>query len=86
MTAYIGTQLIDGWAQFWKHEISDEQLKEMIEFALKCPEATLHRWSIMIGPRPWLPDDSVISILEKEPRYSDCDIWSRRHQSNKPEA
>lgn len=84
MTAYIATELIDGWSQYWKHEISDEQLEEMIKFALKCPEAALHRWSIMAGPRPWLPDESMTTILAKEPRYSACEILARQAQVNAP--
>ena len=80
MTAYIATEMIDGWASFWSHHISDENLEAMIVFALSFPDAALHRWSIMGGPRPWVPDPSVLPELAKNPKYSVCDDLARQRQ------
>lgn len=70
MTAYLATEMIDGWSTYWAHEISDENLEAMTRFALACPEAALHRWKIMGGPRPWVPEESIISVLAHDPKYS----------------
>ena len=70
ITAFIGTELIDGWQQFWEHEISSAQLEKMIEFALLYPAAAMHRWSMVAKPFPWLPDPSTLEHLKRDPRYS----------------
>jgi hypothetical protein len=69
-TAFVAAEMIDGWTTFWKHEISDENLEAMTRFALACPEAALHRWSIMAGPRPWIPEETLMSELAVNPKYS----------------
>jgi len=78
MTAYIGTELIDGWANFWGLEISDENLEGMIQFALAHPEAALHRWGILAGPRPWLPDAGTLTHLAADAKYSIVDDLARQ--------
>lgn len=82
--AFLGTELIDGWAQFWAYEISEENLEKMLNFASSCPEAALHRWSIMGGPRPWIPHDSEMPYLKDDPKYSIIDFLEKqriRHTS-----
>ncbi len=80
MTAFIATEMIDGWADYWHHEISDENLEAMTQFALTHPEAALHRWSIMAGPRPWIPDASELAGLAMNPRYSVADSLAQQRQ------
>ena len=80
MTAYIATEMIDGWADYWRHEITDANLEAMTQFALAYPEAALHRWSIMAGPRPWIPDTSELAELATNPRFSVADSLARQRQ------
>jgi len=82
MTAFVATEMIDNWANFWSHEISDDNLEAMTKFALACPDAALHRWSIMAGPRPWVPEESLFPVLAKSPKYSLCDDLQRQRQSH----
>jgi hypothetical protein len=70
VTAYMGTEVIDSWENFWKHSISDENLLGMKNFGLQFREAALHRWSIQAGPRPWLPSDETKKKLKDDPRWS----------------
>jgi hypothetical protein len=70
ITAYYGTEVIDSWEEYWKPAISDENLRLMREFALKSPRAALHRWSILGGPRPWVPNDDVQALLAVDPKWS----------------
>ncbi len=70
LLAYAGTEVIDSWAGFWGYSIPEKSLKEMIDFAVAFPEAALHRWSTIAGPRPWLPDDSTKPFLKDKPQYS----------------
>ena len=46
----------------------------MAIFARDYPEAAKHRWSIMAGPRPYLPIDSELQELKKNPKYSAVDF------------
>lgn len=71
--AYFGAEVIDSWSQFWRHDISEDNLSEMIRFAKKCPEAALYRWSNIAGPRPWIPEMSLYDILKSNPKYSPLD-------------
>jgi len=73
MTAYMGTEVIDSWANFWKFKIPDDSLNDMMTFALSCPEAALHRWQIMAGPRPYLPSAEEIERLKGDPKHSILD-------------
>ena len=73
MTAYMGTEVIDSWCNFWKFEIPDDSLDGMMRFAMSCPEGALHRWSILAGPRPFLPSDEDIEDLKSNPKYSALD-------------
>lgn len=70
MTAYMRTEVIDSWDQFWKHSISEENLQKMKNFGLQFPKAALHRWSLQAGPRPWVPDDETKKKLKDDPRWS----------------
>lgn len=82
MTAFIAIEMIEGWSDYWHHEISDENLEAMTQFALTYPEAALHRWRLMAGPRPWIPDASEFAGLAMNPRYSVADSpVQRRHQA-----
>ena len=74
MISYLGAEVIDSWSNFWNFEIPDESLEGMAIFARDYPEAAKHRWSIMAGPRPYLPIDSELQELKKNPKYSAVDF------------
>jgi hypothetical protein len=80
MTAFIATEMIDGWSCYWHHEISDDNLEAMTQFALTYPEAALHRWSIMAGPQPWIPNASEFAGLATNPRHSVADSLAQQRQ------
>jgi hypothetical protein len=73
MVAHYGTEVIVSWETFWKCPISDDNLMAMREFGLKYPQAAMHRWGLLAGPRPWVPQKTEEGSLRKDPRYSPHD-------------
>jgi len=74
--AYLGTEVIDSFEAFWKHQISDENLQRMKSFGIEHPEAASHRWSLVAGPCPWFPRDGEDDQLKRDPKYSALDLFS----------
>ena len=74
--AYLGTEVIDSFETFWKHEISDENLRKMKRFGIQFPEAASHRWSLVAGPCPWFPRDGEEEKLKQDPKFSPHDLFS----------
>jgi len=62
MLARFGADVIDSWESFWRHQISEENMRQMLTFGLENPEAAIHRWSLLAGPCPWFP------VTEEEKR------------------
>jgi len=73
--AYLGTEVIDSFETFWKHEISDENLGKMKRFGIEFPEAASHRWGLVAGPCPWFPRDGEEEKLKLDPKHSAFDLF-----------
>lgn len=67
--------IIHSYAEFWKHEITEDNLAKMLRFGLMLPEAAWHRWNLLGGPCPWFPDESEENNLKLDPRYSAWDSF-----------
>jgi hypothetical protein len=76
--AWMGTELIGAFENFWHFKISEQDREKMIEFALQNPAAAVHRWNLVGRPRPWLPQESEMLELKKNPRYSMLDDLERQ--------
>ena len=72
--ARLGAEVIESYSEFWRHNISEENKKKMLEFAIQLPDAALHRWSIIAGPCPWTPDETEVDHLRANPRLSWLDL------------
>lgn len=71
MLARFGADVIDSWESFWKHEISEENLRQMLLFGAANPEAAMHRWALLAGPCPWFPSsDEERKALASDPKYA----------------
>ena len=71
MLARFGADVIDSWESFWRHEISEENLRQMLLFGVASPEAAMHRWTLLAGPCPWFPStEEEKKALLSEPEYA----------------
>lgn len=78
--AYLGSTVIDSFEDYWKHQISDENLAKMIRFGLQHPEAATHRWSLISGPCPWVAGEEEEKKLRANPKYSALDFFEEQRR------
>lgn len=81
LVAHFGVEVIDSWENFWKFSIPEETLAKMKTFGLSFPEAAIHRWGLLAGPVPWVPQESEEKLLKTDPRYSPFDRGVRPPRS-----
>jgi hypothetical protein len=85
--ARLGGDVIDSWESFWQHQISKENMRQMLSFGISNPDAALHRWALLAGPCPWFPsEEEEKKALLRDPRYAPTPtvVGKEANQSSQP--